>query len=101
MSFHAVAECQYSFFPGQEYNFERHDIGSVGSLGLPYDYESLMHYGKKTFTRNGENTLERINNPNGKLGRTGGTFSSTDKVAINALYECNRYPGMCCLHFCV
>ncbi|XP_031568695.1 uncharacterized protein LOC116303310 [Actinia tenebrosa] len=78
---------------GQEYNFERHDIGSVGSLGLPYDYESLMHYGKRTFTRNGENTLERIDNPNGKLGRTGGSFSSTDKVAINALYECTKYPA--------
>lgn len=54
-----------------------------------------MHYGKKTFTRNGENTLERIDNPSAKLGRTEGSFSSTDKVAINAIYECTKYPGIC------
>ncbi|KAK3730520.1 hypothetical protein QZH41_005735 [Actinostola sp. cb2023] len=78
---------------GQEYNFERHDIGSVDSLGLPYDYESIMHYGKKTFTRNGGNTLEIIGNPQGKLGRSGSSFSAYDKTAINALYECSKYPG--------
>ncbi|KAK3737748.1 hypothetical protein QZH41_017206, partial [Actinostola sp. cb2023] len=79
--------------PGQEYNFERHDIGSVDSLGLPYDYESIMHYGKKTFTRNGGNTLEIIGNPQGKLGRSGSSFSAYDKTAINALYECSKYPA--------
>lgn len=36
---------------GQEYNFNKLTEDEVNSLGLPYDYDSIMHYAKNTFSR--------------------------------------------------
>ncbi|KAL0280907.1 UNVERIFIED_CONTAM: hypothetical protein PYX00_002062 [Menopon gallinae] len=36
---------------GQEYNFNKLNEDEVNSLGLPYDYDSIMHYAKNTFSR--------------------------------------------------
>ncbi|XP_050485193.1 bone morphogenetic protein 1-like [Bombus huntii] len=36
---------------GQEYNFNKLTEEEVNSLGLPYDYDSIMHYAKNTFSR--------------------------------------------------
>ncbi|OAD59859.1 Tolloid-like protein 2 [Eufriesea mexicana] len=35
----------------QEYNFNKLTEEEVNSLGLPYDYDSIMHYAKNTFSR--------------------------------------------------
>ena len=35
-------------------NFLKHVENEVEELGEPYDYDSVMHYGKKAFSRNGE-----------------------------------------------
>ncbi|XP_018804642.1 PREDICTED: dorsal-ventral patterning protein tolloid isoform X1 [Bactrocera latifrons] len=37
---------------GQEYNFDVLSPEDVDSLGLPYDYNSIMHYAKNTFAKN-------------------------------------------------
>jgi len=39
------------FFTGQEYNFNKLTEEEVNSLGLPYDYDSIMHYAKNTFSK--------------------------------------------------
>ncbi|UYV64840.1 BMP1 [Cordylochernes scorpioides] len=36
---------------GQEYNFNKLTEEEVDSLGLPYDYDSIMHYARNTFSK--------------------------------------------------
>ena len=38
-------------FEGQEYNFNRLTGEEVNSLGLKYDYDSIMHYARNTFSK--------------------------------------------------
>ncbi|KAM3874302.1 bone morphogenetic protein 1-like [Diretmus argenteus] len=37
--------------PGQEYNFLKMEPGEVDSLGEIYDFDSIMHYARNTFSR--------------------------------------------------
>uniref|UniRef100_A0A8C9DGP2 Metalloendopeptidase n=1 Tax=Prolemur simus TaxID=1328070 RepID=A0A8C9DGP2_PROSS len=37
--------------PGQEYNFLKMEIQEVESLGETYDFDSIMHYARNTFSR--------------------------------------------------
>lgn len=41
----------YVSFSGQEYNFLKMEPGEVNSLGEPYDFDSIMHYARNTFSR--------------------------------------------------
>ena len=47
----------FGFFPfvfaltGQEYNFLKMEAGEVNSLGETYDFDSIMHYARNTFSR--------------------------------------------------
>lgn len=47
----------FVFFPflfgitGQEYNFLKMEAGEVNSLGETYDFDSIMHYARNTFSR--------------------------------------------------
>ena len=36
--------------PGQEYNFGKMDNTEINSLGFAYDYDSIMHYSRNTFS---------------------------------------------------
>eukprot|EP00079_Xenopus_tropicalis_P037586 XP_017951357.1 PREDICTED: tolloid-like protein 2 [Xenopus tropicalis] len=38
-------------FAGQEYNFLKMEPGEVNSLGETYDFDSIMHYARNTFSR--------------------------------------------------
>lgn len=38
-------------FLGQEYNFNKLNEDEVNSLGLTYDYDSIMHYARNTFSK--------------------------------------------------
>ena len=50
-------------FSGQEYNFNRLTSEEVNSMGLKYDYDSIMHYARNTFSQveYEERTVERTN----------------------------------------
>jgi hypothetical protein len=54
-----LAKCVFIFkchpLPGQEYNFLKMEPGEVNSLGEAYDFDSIMHYARNTFSR-----LERL-----------------------------------------
>lgn len=49
-----------------------------------YDYGSIMHYGRKAFSANGEDTIVPINPPNAQIGQRD-TLSYEDIVAVNSL----------------
>ena len=74
-------------FTGMEGQFNKYKHSKVDSIGFDYDYSSLMHYGKVTFSRNGKPTIRALNNPYMSLGRGGG-FSELDIKKMNALYDC-------------
>ncbi|XP_071974792.1 low choriolytic enzyme-like [Engystomops pustulosus] len=62
---------------------------STQNLGVPYDYLSVLHYGKFAFANNaGKPTLEPTGNPHTMIGQRVG-LSSLDVAKINKLYECN------------
>lgn len=52
----------FCHFPeGQEYNFNKLTGEEVNSLGLPYDYDSIMHYARNTFSKVGHKILYTTN----------------------------------------
>ncbi|XP_053305441.1 embryonic protein UVS.2-like [Spea bombifrons] len=62
---------------------------STQNLGIPYDYQSVLHYGKYAFANDaGKPTLEPKGNPSALIGQRIG-LSSLDVMKINKLYQCN------------
>lgn len=45
-------------FLGTEGNFKKQN--DINSLGEPYDYGSVMHYGPTFFSKNGKPTIEQL-----------------------------------------
>lgn len=56
-------------------------------LNTKYDFDSIMHYGKFSFSKNNKPTIQAIDDPNRDLGQRNG-FSATDIIKVNALYDC-------------
>lgn len=48
-----ISSVLFPFFllTGQEYNFLKMEPGEVDSLGEVYDFDSIMHYARNTFSR--------------------------------------------------
>jgi len=73
---------------GMEHNFDKCSSTRCTNQDLAYDYESVMHYSKKAFSKNGKDT---ISCKNGGACNIGGkiNFSEVDVKDINKLYECS------------
>ncbi|XP_031568761.1 MAM and LDL-receptor class A domain-containing protein 1-like [Actinia tenebrosa] len=78
--------------PGKEDNFDKYDHQTIDDLGVQYDYESIMHYGKLSFSTNGKSTIQAVGNPDMELGQRDG-LSKLDKIKLNALYNCESLSG--------
>ncbi|XP_032415939.1 high choriolytic enzyme 1-like isoform X1 [Xiphophorus hellerii] len=73
-----------NIIPGQEHNFVKIQ---TNNLGTPYDFNSVMHYHKFSFSRNGLPTLLSKTNPSLDFGRAT-SMSANDITRINRLYRC-------------
>ena len=79
-----------SGWAGKERNFDRLPVDLVDTLGLQYDYESIMHYSRTAFSFNGQPTVLPKRDPFANLGQRDG-FSHGDIEKINRLYRCGRF----------
>lgn len=80
-------------FLGQEYNFNKLNEEEVNSLGLTYDYDSIMHYARNTFSKGTYlDTIQPIDVPGRKRPEIGQRvrLSQGDIDQTNLLYKC---PG--------
>ncbi|XP_028249912.1 low choriolytic enzyme-like [Parambassis ranga] len=65
-------------------NFEKF---KTDSLDLPYDYDSIMHFGRYSFSQDGQPTIIPKNSQIIKLGQAN-SLSHIDKLKINRMYKC-------------
>ncbi|XP_056610091.1 hatching enzyme 1.2 [Triplophysa dalaica] len=66
-------------------NFEKF---KTSNLDTPYDYSSIMHFGKYAYSEDGGPTIIPKRNRNVKIGQRFGP-SDLDKMKINKLYNCD------------
>jgi hypothetical protein len=69
--------------------FDKYSLRKIRHLGVAYDYESVMHYYKGAFSKNGKPTIEKLNNPDEppKLGQRR-KLSDRDVEKLNRLFSC-------------
>ncbi|CAB0044896.1 unnamed protein product [Trichogramma brassicae] len=78
---------------GQEYNFNKLTDDEVNSLGLPYDYDSIMHYAKNTFSKGTYlDTILPMEMHGKKRPEIGQRvrLSEGDIAQTNLLYKCHK-----------
>lgn len=72
---------------GVESNFQKYTRSQIDSLGTPYDYDSVMHYGEKAFSKNNRPTIV-VKQQGKKIGQRSG-LSSIDAEQARLLYQCS------------
>ena len=75
----------YFLTSGMASNFDKSD--SDTSFNAPYDYNSIMHYGRTSFSKNGADTIQAKYDPYLDLG--GIELSKYDIMKIKTMYRCN------------
>lgn len=76
---------------GQEYNFNKLTSEDVNSMGMPYDYDSIMHYARNTFSKGTYlDTILPIDVKGRKRPEIGQRLklSNGDISQANLLYKC-------------
>uniref|UniRef100_A0A914X8T1 Metalloendopeptidase n=1 Tax=Plectus sambesii TaxID=2011161 RepID=A0A914X8T1_9BILA len=71
--------------------FEKYSLNQVDYLGQPYDYYSIMHYGPRTFSKNGQDTIRPVASARAQgitLGNRN-VFSAIDIKELNLIAQCS------------
>lgn len=75
---------------GFEHNFLRYDSTMVGLFSTAYDYDSIMHYNRNAFSRNGRDTITTLNSVNSNRIGQRNHLSGGDIVRLRNMYNCQR-----------
>lgn len=76
--------------PGYEVNFEKRTEAEINSLGIGYDYNSIMHYDKGFFRRYWYLDTLQAKDPTIPLGLAR-ELSQLDINQTNLLYNCGKF----------
>ena len=71
---------------GRAGNFNKYTTNSVDSLGIQYDYSSVMHYGRTAFSTGGETITPT--DDTAVIGQRNGP-SVSDILQVRLLYKCD------------
>lgn len=75
---------------GKEHNFNTYNDTTSSSLGVPYDYGSMMHYSKTAFRNGTEPTIiTKIPAFSDVIGQRM-EFSDSDLLKLSRLYNCTK-----------
>merc|ERR1719222_1836629 len=73
---------------GDQHNFVKKSENEVSEFGLPYDFESVMHYSDKSNSKNGKRTIETIDpSKQDIIGKATGV-SEGDILLVKRMYGC-------------
>jgi hypothetical protein len=67
----------------------------MNSMGYAYDFNSIMHYGPKFYSKNGKSTI-KIRKVGRRIGARIGQrkgLSWIDIAQVHAMYNCNVIPS--------
>ncbi|KAJ2952188.1 hypothetical protein O0L34_g4468 [Tuta absoluta] len=90
---HHVQIIRDNIMPGQEYNFNKLTEEEVNSLGQTYDYDSIMHYARNTFSKGTYlDTILPLEVHGKKRPEIGQRvrLSASDIAQTNLLYKCAK-----------
>ncbi|KAK7133210.1 hypothetical protein R3I94_015171 [Phoxinus phoxinus] len=74
---------------GKEQNFNKYSENFTTTQGTPYDYYSVMHYGKNAFSNgNGSTIITKLPEFQDVIGQRL-DISEYDAIELNKLYKCN------------
>lgn len=87
---HIVIYKENIIHPSLENNFQKYPLSAVDTYGVPYDYRSIMHYGSRAFSGNGQHTI-KTKDPNFQdvIGNREG-LSFYDIKLANLMYSCGQ-----------
>ena len=70
--------------------FDKYSYKTIDmNVGKGYDFLSIMHYDRRAFTKNGKETIVRIDNQAQEFGMPDlKSLSPMDILELNALYDC-------------
>jgi Astacin (Peptidase family M12A) len=74
--------------PSAVYNFEKDDPRLFSNFGTSYDLYSVMHYDKKAFSKNGQETIVPRNRRYSKVMGQRQGMTKNDAKRINNMYNC-------------
>ena len=78
------------YLTGFSDQFDKYSYRTIDKIGQDYDFQSIMHYDKRAFTKNGLDTIIRFDPPTGwrDFGMPQKTMSPQDITELNVLYDC-------------
>ncbi|KAK0162808.1 hypothetical protein PV327_006554 [Microctonus hyperodae] len=80
-----------NIYPGFKEFFNKYEEKDVDTFGVPYDFDSVMHYSRNAFSFNGKETILPKYNTDVNIGIRE-NFSQGDIDKINRMYRCVAAP---------